>query len=391
MRLAPILAAFLVLCVTATAWAHHRPWHQPTPTPTPAPSPTPTPTPTPTPSPGGTVGLPATVDTTCATDETAELQAFVAAQPPGTTVVFPANGCIRVDGTLTWTETGLTLEGNGTLLKATEVRDGQRAHVKLVGGGGWTIRDLDVQGVNPSPGAHTYSFQWQHGYSFYGVSGAVLDDSETRDTYGDGYYVGLHPSSGFASQDITVINGRSERPGRTGVAVVGGYRVLIQGGYYAMAGLNIFDLEPNQGNTIDGVTFDGVTVGPWPTRQWQLAITGPPGSANPKAATVRNVTLRNSTFQGSPMTVRSDLVEATGQSPLRVSNVRVEGNTSDTVYAGPVAAVVAHHTDGLTATGNYQAFSGGQAFAFACASSLLNVTGNTIPGATGQLVTGTSC
>lgn len=332
------------------------------------------------------------IDATCTTDVTTQLRNFVASQPNGSVIDFPVNGCYRVEGTLEWTKSNITLNGNGSVIRATEVRDGHRAHVRLLGGSGWTINNLDVVGVNPSSGVFTSTYQWQHGFSFLGTQGATLVGSETRDTYGDGYYVGRHPSSGANATNIDIINGRSERPGRVGVAVVAGNDIYIQGGYFAMAGLNIFDMEPNQGNTIDGVDFNGVTVGPWPTRQWQLAITGPPGSQCPKKAIVRNITLRNSRFVGSPMTVRSDLIECKrNKTPLRVTNVNVLNNASDTVYSGPLAAVVAHHTDSLTATGNYQQFSGGQVFAYVCGSNNINVSGNQYPGASGQLSTSNRC
>ena len=97
----------------------------PTPTPTPLPSPTPTPTPSPSPSlspspmPTG-LTVPASIDATCATNASPALNAWIAAQPNGSTLVFPAGSCYQLGGDAGLNlagRTGLTLVGTGSTLQ----------------------------------------------------------------------------------------------------------------------------------------------------------------------------------------------------------------------------------------------------------------------------------
>lgn len=321
---------------------------------------------------------PSTIDPTCSSDVTAELDAFVESVGDGGTADLPVGACYRVDGTLEWSLNSLTLNGNGTTIRAETAGSGTRAHIRLVNGGGWTIRDLHIEGANPYGAVHTYDMQWQHGIDMRGVQGALIERVDVVDPYGDSYYVGK--SDQAPSRDVRIIDSSGQRTGRVaGVAVVSGERITVSGGYYALAGLNVFDIEPNNGNLIDGVLIEGVEVGPWPQRQWNVAITGPPSGSS---ATVRNITVRGNHFTGSPMTIRSDLAG----DKLRVGGVRVEDNTSTVTYEGPLAAVVAHHTDGLTVTGNHQPLAG-QYLVYACDSTAVSVSGNTFPGGIGELST----
>lgn len=87
----------------------------PAPTPTPIPPPTATPTPTaaptpvPTPIPVG-VTVPASINATCASDASPALNAWIKAQPNGSTLVFPPGSCYRLGG-----DNGLQLDGRSRL------------------------------------------------------------------------------------------------------------------------------------------------------------------------------------------------------------------------------------------------------------------------------------
>jgi hypothetical protein len=415
-----LLTALLCFALTGVAEAHHRPNHKPQPPPPPpacadgldndgdgyvdladigCTSSTDTAEfnavePPPPPPPGDGVPVPSTINATCSTDVTSALQSFVANQPNGTTVVFPTNGCYRVEGTLSWTKTGITLQGNGSVIRATTVNNSHRAHIKFVGGGGWTCTNLDVQGVNPSPGVHNVTNQYQHGFAFEGTQGATLDDCDVSNPYGDGFYVGKHPSTGVVASDVSIKNADVPNPGRNCVAIVAGLRTLVQGGSCRMAGLNAYNIEPNQGGVVDGATFDGITLGPWPTRQWQFTVpTGPPDSVCPKQISVKNVAIRNVRAAGSPLTIYSDAIECSGQSPIRVANLTIENNSSDTTLAtAGIPAIIAKHVDGLRVAGHYQAVTSAPGVSV-CGSTAVSVlgNGNVFPGASTELSQSASC
>ena len=58
--------------------------------------------------------VPASIPSDCSRDVSAELLAWIASVPDGSTLRFAANGCYRVDRTLTIQyRNGLTFEGNG--------------------------------------------------------------------------------------------------------------------------------------------------------------------------------------------------------------------------------------------------------------------------------------
>lgn len=377
------------LAVAGVADAHHRCGHtgpsvdpcaaaaesEPEPVlesePEPAPEPEPEPAPT---------GIPAD----CSVDVTAELQAFLDGTPDGGTAALEPDGCYRVDGTLELSDrSSLTIDGNAATIKPGVEGDGHRAHLRLHGGTNWAINDLTIHGSNPYGAVHTWEMQWQHAIDMRGVQGATFTRVHAQDVYGDSFYVGKHTTTGQPSRDVQIIDSSGQRTGRVaGVAVVSAERVTLTGGYYAMAGLNVFDVEPNPGDTVADVVIENAEIGPWPQRQWNVSLIGPPGEGT---ATVRDVTIRNNRFTGSPMTVMANMDE-----DQRLSNVRVEGNTSTVTYEGPVASVVAHHNDGLTVVGNTQPLNG-QYLVYACGSTGLDVRENTFPGGAGQLATSATC
>ena len=91
-----------------------------TPTPTPDPGATPTPTPTPTATPTGGTTVPASIDASCGSSVSTALNAWIAKQPDGSTLVFPPGSCYKLGGDNAINlanRSGLTLVGTGSSLQ----------------------------------------------------------------------------------------------------------------------------------------------------------------------------------------------------------------------------------------------------------------------------------
>lgn len=287
----------------------------------------------------GAVSVPARIDADGAVDVTAKLQRFVDSLPNRTTIRFPRGARYRIDGTLEWVgRRGLTLEGNGATLVATARGRPERAHIRLIDGGRWTIRNLRIRGANPGGGSFDPEYQWQHGVDLRGVHGVTLKRVSIADVYGDAVYIGLSTTSGRWSRDISIIRSRSVRSGRMAIAVTGGRRVEVIGGSWSEPGLSTFDIEPNGApGGAEQVLIENTVVGPG-SRHRALDITG--------IGRVSNITLRGNRFTGRPLHVRVD--QASG----RPRNIVIEDNVSSVPFSGSDAAMTFRNTDGVTVRDN---------------------------------------
>lgn len=295
--------------------------------------------------------VPASVDPSGRSDVTAKLRRFVDSVPDGSTVVFRRGAIYRIDGTLQWRDRRrVTLDGNGATLVARAHGGPNRAHVRLVDGGDWTIRDLRIRGSNRFPGRVDHRYQWQHGFDLRGVDGAKLERVDVSDVLGDAIYVGLSTSRPRWSQDVAVVDSTGRRSGRMGISVTAGRRVTIDGGRWSNPALSTFDIEPNgPPGGADRILIKHTTIGAG-SRDTALSITG--------SGPVSNVTLLDNILIGRPLIVRAD------QHGERPSNIVVRGNRSTVTFTGPPpAAMLFRNVDRVTVAGNRQPLRPGSSLA----------------------------
>src|SRR6478752_10799151 len=201
------------------------------------------------------ITVPSAIDATGGRDVTQELTALLATAGAGTTVRFPAGGRYRVDGMLFLSARhDVVIDGNGATLVAPTDGTGTavprynfrahwprlRAHVYVEDSTGITIRDLAVQGPNPT-GAFKPLLEGQAGFVVARSNDVTLDHVTARATYGDGVYVIGH-STGVRIHDCTL-----DHNGRQGVAVVDGVDITVQRCTIASTGRSAVDLEPARG------------------------------------------------------------------------------------------------------------------------------------------------
>ncbi len=218
--------------------------------------------------------MPASIDATGATDVTDLLNTFLARVPEGTLVTFASDGRYRVDGTvLLKNRRNVTIDGNGATFFAPT--DGStfvpkrgagknswprlRAHWRIRGGGGITLRDLTIEGPNAKGGAtaaaYVAALEGQAGIAIQRTSDVLVDAVTVRNTYGDAVYI----TGGSAN--VTVRTSTLERTGRQGVAIVNASNVVVENNEIRDIARSVFDLEPAGRARAAGIHLRENTIG----------------------------------------------------------------------------------------------------------------------------------
>ena len=267
------------------------------------------------------VTVPASIPSNCSRDVSAELIAWIASVPDGSTLSFTPNGCYRVDRKLTISyRNGLTFEGNGATfraftsgreLSASEART--RSMFTFWRGSNLTVRNTKVIGANPYAGvndaAYVPALEAQTAYVIGGVRNMVLDHVAAYDVYGDFVFVGA------ATQGLIVRNSTFARNGRQGWTI-NGSDILFEHNTIDHTRRATIDLEPSSKASItQRVTIRNNTIGVG--RLYFLANEG-------LAAPTSDISIIGNRFVGKAMTIRVNPPTGTR------SRYRVVGNVSDT-------------------------------------------------------------
>ena len=203
---------------------------------------------------------PGTIATDCSRDVAAELTSWIASVPNGSTLSFAVGGCYRIDGTIfVQSRTSLVFEGNGATFRAVLEAGNGRHHWYLDHGSNLTLRNMTIQGADPTPGTFETAQEHQHGVNVWRTQGARLENLTIRNVHGDFVYVGHH--NGTPARDVLVLGGHFSGAGRQGVAVVNGERITVDGTYLEKVGNSVFDLEPGSLDLIRDITVRNTTVG----------------------------------------------------------------------------------------------------------------------------------
>jgi hypothetical protein len=322
--------------LTATPSPSPRPTATPTPTPTPRPTAAPTPSPTPTPA---GVSVPASIDSTGATDASGALNAWLGTVPDGSTVVFKAGGVYRMDKALRVSRGDLTFEGNGATLRSSG--DAQyTSSLFIVQGSRVTIRDFYLVGNSPTPGVYQAGQEFEYGILVYGATNVEIADVTISAVWGDGLQV-----DGWADT-VWFHDSHVASAGRNGVAILAGRNVTVERVAFDKSGWSTFDIEPYQASGgASNVQFLHNTAGTWNGPLWGFFF----GAAGVEGSVVSGVTVHGNTITGSPLTSYVNIARRT--------NIVFTDNTSLVAAPGPVLTFA--HVDGLTLTGNVQPLRSG--------------------------------
>jgi len=332
--------------------------------------------PAPSPAPTG-VPVPAGIAADCSTDVTAALLSWFRSVPNGTTLLFGAGRCYRIEGTLEIRgRTGLVFDGNGSTFRSTTAPADQRAVWRAIDSTGLVFRNMTITGSYASGGTFTASLQHAHGIDLRGTSAQVSAVS-ISDVAGDCVYFGLGYSAAIRSSGA-VTGSTCRRTGRNGIAVSAGDDIRITGNRLDAIGLNATDIEPNQGAGWGSrrVVVDSNTIGRYKLYAYALVLNAP----------LSEQSFTGNRIQGQGL--RIGLVDP-GRTSYRAAGVTISGNVSDTAQWAP--AVEATSIDGLTIASNAVPMSGGT-MATVTDSCRVSVSGNSYPGGTAQVaVSSPSC
>jgi hypothetical protein len=213
------------------------------------------------PSPPPGVMIPASIPADCSRDVTADLNAWIASVPDGSTLIFQRRGCYRAERTIEVKHrTGLNFFGNGAYFKRFELSPPElrypkaNAHWRFVGGNSITVQWMGVEGTNTVAdqrqefGSYLVDFEFEHAFAFHGVTNIVVENAWADAVWGDGlYFAGGDQHAPGPCRNVRVSAFVVDRNGRQGVALSNAEGALlerIEVWHSRRAG---FDLEPPPG------------------------------------------------------------------------------------------------------------------------------------------------
>ena len=164
-----------------------------------------------------TVNVPASIPSDCSANVQEQLASFINAQPDGTTIEFPVNGCYaQNDRILIKDKTNLTIDGRGSEFRNSAPNDGTKI------AGNWVIlrgtnvraRNLKITGNFHLTGARSQQRvneatvagvgnQFNMGIGIYGGNGIHVTDTTIEHVFGDGVTVAVaHYIEGSATHPL---------------------------------------------------------------------------------------------------------------------------------------------------------------------------------------------
>lgn len=338
------------------------------------------------------VHLPEELPADCSEDVTRGLQAVLDGLQPGSTLLFPEEGCFLTQRMLVLADReDIRIEGRGSVLRRTELSPVElrypkhnghfrfervrQLHVKGLFVQGTNIGDdyggeaqdqrgdvRPIQCVGPEFGCYAVTFEFEHGFSFLDCSDVLLEASGADAIWGDGVYVSR-------SQDIAIVNVEVDRNGRQGMAIVAGERILIDGARILHSRRGGIDLEPDK--AADRII--GVEVRNSRLSSWLLAF---PAKG---ASEVSDVFIHHNTIvaTGTPW------VASYGKAELPRSRWRITDNVVESTLNSPLSGLLFEHTSDVEIARNVVPFASKRdmsAVGLSGASSAV-ITCNHFPGA----------
>lgn len=217
------------------------------------------------------------------TDQTASLNAQIAAIPDGTALepvtIFLPSGNFRIDGIVAISSREwLIIDGEGNFnhysdLTGVEASVADRAHWRFSGSNDCVLRRISVRGPNdqrdvsdPRMALYLEALVNEHGVGIQGASERITVELVTIDqVHGDTVYVG---GTGDPNLDITLKNITGTYMGRQGLGIVLVNGLLVEDCDIQWGGRSGCDIEPNHNShMVWNATFRRCTFGcqfyPW--------------------------------------------------------------------------------------------------------------------------------
>ncbi len=352
----------------------------PSPSATPSPSPSPSASPSPSPSPVG-VTVPASIDATCATNASPALNAWIAAQQNGSTLIFPAGSCYQLGGdaglNLTG-RTGLSLIGTGSTLQLrTSGATNFSSAFFLQNSTHILVRGFAVDGGNPATGTtaagsavneHMNAAVIRAGCSFIEFDHVTWDRLR-------GFGPLLSADGGTTWPTNISIHDSVIRGGEMGIGIVAARNVQIVHNAINDSVDSAIDLEPDSSQSAGG-GFQNVLISNNDVTNygWGQTLTSWFVAANPQDAVLATATMDGLTIDGNRVhigaaTANNGNADGLGGLGIRAdksnrkTNVVITNNTTtdDDTRPSSTAVINLANVENLTVTGNRQPTASGAA------------------------------
>jgi hypothetical protein len=270
----------------------------------------------------------------CSMDVSHALLAWIASVPDNSTLVFGKDACYIIDlGLDIRDRNGLTFEGNGATFKFVTQGSGQRSNWHVRGGSNLTWRNMTVLGANPqagaAPGAYVAALEWQHGWRLRGTQGALLEQVQVFDVYGDFVNISFDDRVAYPgppTRNVVVRNSHFERNGRYGLTITHGEDILFQNNYIGDVRWSGVNVELNTSRDVGrNITVEGNRFGP--LYHHMLAASGAGYSWSVGNFVIRNNVMEvQSRFCLRPITIGSPSFTNPDGSTIYWSGFTIEGN-----------------------------------------------------------------
>ncbi|MFN2557443.1 MAG: hypothetical protein ABR592_11365 [Nitriliruptorales bacterium] len=243
--------------------------------------------------------LPSGIPDDCSQDVTAEINAWIAGVPDGSTLTFARNGCYRTESTIRVSnKQDVIFEGNGATFRRTQLTPQNLRYPKhhphwlVVQSSNLVFRNIRVEGTNTGlealpqlkgllPGArrtvdskgseapisceqeedgygcYSRSFAFEHGWHLGEVSDVTLEHAVVDAVWGDGIYIGRDLNDRDGSMNVRVFDVSIDRNGRQGVAIGKASQVLLDAVRVLHSHRSAVDLEPT---SPDRSAIEGVEI-----------------------------------------------------------------------------------------------------------------------------------
>lgn len=354
-----------------------------TPAPTAAPSapatpaPTPAPTATPAPTPAGPVAtVPASIDATCSTGVGPAVNAWIAAQPDGSTLVFPPGSCYLFSGSqgvYLAGRSGLTLDGTGAriLLRTSGGNDASAFFIQ--GSSRITVRGFSVDGGNPatgSPQAWAYLDEHLNAAAVRAGSSAIEFDRVSWDNM-RGFGVFVSADGGGAWPAGVSVHDSFIRGAECGLCLVAGNDVTFTRNTVNDSMGAFVDLEPDASQPGGGgfnrvvVSDNDVSRFAWNQVGTSWFLGSVPQDAVVATAVMNGLSVTGNRVWQGPATALNGNYPGMGGLGLRANKANpksdyvITGNWTATANTGPGCVMYLANVHNLTVTGNTQPIANG--------------------------------
>jgi hypothetical protein len=324
----------------------------------------------------------------CSRDVTNILNAALARVPNNSNLALPANGCYRINGTITIrNKKNVTIDAhNSRFMAMTNGREFEdrvtrtRSQFRVIESTNITIKNAIVYGNNRYAGlndlAYVPELEAQHAFDIQSGTNVTLDHVQAYKVYGDFVYIG---GTTRPSRNVVVKNSTFRGNGRIGITVANAADVNIHHNVLDDMRRSIFDLEPYAGNwLIQRVTIRSNIIG-----EGRLNFL----SAFGACAVVEGISVLDNLLVGQELQV--EVINNTGCN-IRRKNFVFKNNVSDKMFGTPSGMALKFiGVDGIVATGNIVPLQPNRDMHLVrlTNSSGAWIAGNDLPGADGSIFT----